>query len=114
MTSDHSKFVDPTVHQAPVSGQASFPTILPPGRQLPVVVRNRDRDPLAEDEDSFSIDLDNEAVLREKQARLEVLDRVADFCRLTRANAQTTQEVMGMQNPTYNKQKKRAIELSLP
>ena len=66
-----------------------------------------------EDEDNFSIDLDNEAVLREKHARSEVLDRVAEFFGLTRANAQTTQEVMGMRNPVYREQKKRAIELTL-
>ena len=54
--------------------QAHFPVILPQRRQLPAVVRHRDLDPFADEDDSFLIDLDNEAFLREKQARSEVLD----------------------------------------
>ena len=112
-TSDQSRRADSAVDQAPAQGP-SFPLILPSRRQLSGVSRLRDRDSLTEDVDSFSIDLVNEAVLREKQTRSEVLDRVAHFCGLVRANAQTTQEVMGMINPFYSEQKKRAIELSLP
>ena len=79
---------DPAVVQAPAQGPASFPLILPSHRQA--------------------------TILREKQTRSEVLDRVAEFCGLIRANAQTSQEVMGKQNPVYSEQKKRAIELTLP
>ena len=69
LTSAQPKVVDPAVDQAPAQGPANFPLILPQRQQLPVVVGHRDRDPFAEDEDSFSIDLDNEAALGEKQAR---------------------------------------------
>ena len=44
----------------------------------------------------FSVVLENEAVLREKQARSEVLDPVAKFCGLERANAEAKKEIMGM------------------
>ena len=104
------KVVDQAVDQAPARGPAHFPLILHQNRQLPAAVRHRDRDSLAEDDDSYSINL----VLREKQARSEVLDRVAEFCGLARANTETKKEVMGMQRPIYNEQRKRAIELSLP
>ena len=60
------KVADPAVDQAPARSSANSPLILNQRRQLPAVVRHRDRDPFAEDEDSFSIDLDNEVVLREK------------------------------------------------
>ena len=68
----------------PVS-QAQFPVLLPQGqgRPLPVLVRRGDLDSLYGDE-NFSLDLDIEAILREKQARSEALDRVAEFCKLDR------------------------------
>ena len=47
-------------------------------------------------EEEFSIDVDNEAVLREKQARSEALYRVAEFCNLDRQDPQIQKEVMGM------------------
>ena len=50
--------VDQAVDQAP----ANFPVLLPQRRQLPVVVRHRHIDPFADEDDSFSIDLDNEAL----------------------------------------------------
>ena len=98
------KVADPAVDHAPAQSSDNSLLILNQRRHLPAVVRHQDRDPFAEDEDSFSIDLDNEVVLREKLARSEVLDRVAEFCGLARANAETTKEVMGMQ---------RAIKLAI-
>ena len=69
--------------------QANFPVLAPQGqghRQglgRPVVARRDDIDSLFNEEE-FSVDLDNEAVLKEKQARSEVLDKVAEFCNLDR------------------------------
>ena len=66
--------------------QANFAVLAPQGqghRQglgRPVVARHDDLDSLFEEE--FSVDLDNEAVLKEKQARSEILDKVAEFCNL--------------------------------
>ena len=71
-------------------------------------------DHFAEDDDNYSIDLENEAVIREKQARSKALDRVAEFCQLERANAEARKEIMGMHRPIYHALKKRAIELALP
>ena len=65
-------------------------------------------------EEEFSIDLDNEAVLKEKQARSEALDRVAEFCNLDRQDPQIQKEVMGMRLPAYNAAAKKSIEISLP
>ena len=65
-------------------------------------------------EEEFSIDVDNEAVLREKQARSEALDRVAEFCNLDRQDPQIQKEVMGMRLPAYNAPAKKSIEISLP
>ena len=66
--------------------QAHFPVLVPQGhgqghgqgQGLPAVVWRDDLDSLYNEED-FSLDLDNEAILREKQARSEALDRVAEF-----------------------------------
>ena len=68
------------------------------GHGRPIVVRRDDLDSLL-NEEKFSIDLDNEAVLREKQARSEALDRVAEFCNLDRQDPDTQKEVMGMRLP---------------
>ena len=65
-------------------------------------------------EEEFSVDLDNEAVLKEKQARSEVLDKVAEFCNLNRQDPQIQKEVMGMRLPAYNAPAKKSIEISLP
>ena len=65
-------------------------------------------------EEEFSIDSDNEAVLKEKQARSEALDRVAEFCNLDRQDPQIQKEVMGMRLPAYNAPAKKSIEISLP
>ena len=62
-------------------------------------------------EEEFSIDLDNEAVLKEKQARSEVLDKVTKFCNLDRQDPQIQKEVMGMRLPAPAK---KSIEISLP
>ena len=78
--------------------QANFPVLAPQGqghRQglgRPVVARRDDLDSLFEEE--FSVDLDNEAVLKEKQARSEIL--VAEFCNLDRQDPQIQKEVMGI------------------
>ena len=68
--------VDQAVDQAPAQGPAPFPVQSPQRRQLPVVVPHRDMDPFTEEDDSFSIDLENGPILREKEARSEVLDKV--------------------------------------
>ena len=100
----------------PVS-QAQFPVLAPQGHGQrlgrPVVVRRDDLDSLFNEEE-FSIDLDNEAVLKEKQARSEVLDRVAEFCNLDRQDPQIQKEVMGMRLPAYSAPAKKSIEISLP
>ena len=80
---------------------------------LPVLVRHGDLDPFAAN-DSFFLDLQYEASLREKQTRSEVLDRVAEFCQLDRANAEGKKEIMGMRLPAYNARSKAAIDLALP
>ena len=58
--------------------QANFPVLVPQGQgQRPVLGRpvvRRDLDSLLDEE--FSVDLDNEAVLKEKQARSEILDKI--------------------------------------
>ena len=77
------------------------------------MVRCDDIDSLFNEEE-FSIDVDNEAVLREKQAHSEALDRVAEFCNLDRQDPQIQKEVMGMRLPAYNAPAKKSIEISLP
>ena len=71
-----------SVQDQPVS-QAQFLVLLPQGQGQPplVLVHRGDLDSL-NGEENFSFDLDNEATLREKQARSEALDshRVAEFC----------------------------------
>ena len=76
------------------------------------VVQWDDLDSLLDEE--FSIDLDNEAVLKEKQARSEVLDKIAEFCNLNRQDPRVQKEVMGMRLPAYNAPTKKSIEVSLP
>ena len=86
--------------------QANFPVMAPQGQGhkqglgRPVVARPDDLDSLFEEE--FSVDLDNEAVLKEKQARSEILDKVAEFCNLNRQDPRIQKEVMGMRLPAYN------------
>ena len=97
--------------------QANFPVLVPQGQgQRPVlgrpVVRRDDLDSLLDQE--FSVDLDNEAVLKEKQARSEVLDKIAEFCNLNRQDPRVQKEVMGMRLPAYNAPTKKSIEVSLP
>ena len=97
--------------------QANFPVLVPQGQgQRPVlgrpVVRRDDLDSLLDEE--FSVDLDNEAVLKEKQARSEVLDKIAEFCNLNRQDPRVQKEVMGMRFPAYNAPTKKSIEVSLP
>ena len=62
--------------------QAHFPVLVPQGhgqgQGRPAVVRCDDLDSLYNEEE-FWLDLDNEAILREKQARSGALDRVAEF-----------------------------------
>ena len=77
------------------------------------MVRRDDLDSLYNEEE-FSIDVDNEAVLREKQARSEALDRVAEFFNLDTQDPQIQKEVMGIRLPAYNAPTKEAIQISLP
>ena len=101
--------------------QANFPILVPQGQGQrqglgrPVVVRCDDIDSFFNEEE-FSVDLDNEAVLKEKQARSEVLDKVAEFCNLDRQDPRIQKEVMGMRLPVYNYNApaKKSIEISLP
>ena len=97
--------------------QANFPVLAPQGHRQglgrPVVARRDDIDSLFNEEE-FPVDLDNEAVLKEKQARSEVLDKVAEFCNLNRQDPQIQKEVMGMRFPAYNAPAKKSIEISLP
>ena len=86
--------------------QANFPVLVPQGQvqgQRPVlgrpVVRRDDLDSLLDDE--FSVHLDNKAVLKEKQARSEILDKIAEFCNLNRQDPRVQKEVMGMRLPAY-------------
>ena len=99
--------------------QANFPVLVPQGQvqgQRPVlgrpVVRRDDLDSLLDEE--FSVDLDNEAVLKEKQARSEILDKIAEFGNLNRQDPRVQKEVMGMRLPAYNAPTKKSIEVSLP
>ena len=96
---------------------ANFPVLVPQGQgHRPVlgrpVVRRDDLDSLLDEE--FSVDLDNEAVLKEKQARSEVLGKIAEFCTLNRQDPRVQKEVMGMRLPAYNAPTKKSIEVSLP
>ena len=99
--------------------QANFNVLVPQGqghRQglgRPVVARHDDIYSLFNEEE-FSVDLDNEAVLKEKQACSKVLDEVAEFCNLDRQDPQIQKEVMGMRLPAYNAPAKKSIEISLP
>ena len=77
------------------------------------MVRRDDVDSLFNEED-YSVNLDNVAVLKEKQARAEALDRVAEFCDLNRQDPQSQKEVLGMRLPAYNAPAKKSIEISLP
>ena len=105
-----------SVQDQPVS-QAQFPVLVPQGQGQrlgrPVMVRRDEIDSLFNEEEFF-IDLDNEAVLKEKQARSEALDRFAEFCNLDRQDPQIQKEVMGMRLPAYNAPAKKSIEISLP
>ena len=96
-------------------GHDQFPVLLPQGqgRPLPVLARLGDLECLFEDE-NFSLFLDNEAALREKQACSEALDKVAEFCKLDRQGSDAKREFMGMRLPAYNAPARKSIELSLP
>ena len=95
--------------------QAQFPVLLPQGqgRPPPVLVCRGDLDSLY-GEENFSLDLDDEAALREKQARSEALDRVAEFCKLDRQDPEAKREIMYMRLLAYNAPANKSIELSLP
>ena len=107
-----------SVQDQPMS-QAQFPVLVSQGQGQrqglgrPVVVRHDDIDSLFNEEE-FSIDLNNEAVLKEKQARSEAVDRFAEFCSLDRQDPQIQKDVMGMRLPAYNAPAKKSIEISLP
>ena len=100
--------------QVQPAGQDQFPVLLPQGQGQPLLVlaRHGDLDSLYRDE-NFSLDLDNKAALREKQAHSEALDK-AEFCKLDRQDSDAKREVMGMRLPVYNAPARKSIELSLP
>ena len=112
-TDQRSVQLQRSAQDQPVS-QAQFPVLVSQGQGQgrPVVVPHDDLDSLYNEEE-FSIDVDNEAVLREKQARSEALDRVVEFCNLDRQDPQTQKEVKGMRLPPYNTPTKKSIEISL-
>ena len=107
MQSDQRSVQLRSVQDQPAS-QAHFPVLVPQGQGQrqglgrPVVVRRDDIDSRLFNEEEFSVDLDNEAVLKKKQARSEVLDKVAKFCNLDRQDPHMQKEVMGMRLPVYN------------
>ena len=92
-----------SVQDQPAS-QAEFPFLVSQGQGhrlgRPVVVRHDVIDSLFNEDESSIID--NEAVLKEDQARSEVLDKVAEFCNLDRQYPQIQKEVMGMRLPAYS------------
>ena len=106
-----------SVQDQPVS-RVQFPVLVSQGQGQrqglgrQVVVRRDDLDSLYNEEE-FSINVDNEAVLREKQARSEALDRVAEFYNLDRQDPQIQKDVMGMRLPAYNAPAKKSIKISL-
>ena len=105
-----------SVQDQPVS-QVQFPVLVSQGQGQrqglgrPVVVRCDDIDSLFNEEE-FSIDLDNEAVLKEKQALSEALDRVAEFCNLDRQDPQIQKEVMGLKRGEVGQEVSRSGGLS--
>ena len=89
-----------TAHIQP-EGQGQFPVLLPrgQGRPLLILARRSDLESLFEDE-NFSLDLDNEAALREKQACSEALDQVAEFCKLDSQEGSHGYEATRLQCPS--------------
>ena len=106
-----------SVQDQPVS-QAQFPVLAFQGQGQghrlgrPVVVRHDVIDSLTMKMSSPL--LDNEAVLKEEQARSEVLDKVAEFCNLDSQDPQIQKEVMGIRLPANNAPAKKSFEISLP
>ena len=66
------------------------------------------------DEDRFSDFPESEASFIAKQARSELLDRVANFCELERGDSEDQRKVMGMNRPTYHDPARASINLALP
>ena len=89
MQSDQRSVQLRSVQDQPVS-QAQFPVLVFQGQGhrlgRPAVVRHDVMDSLTMKMSSPL--LDNEAVLKEEQARSEVLDKVAEFCNLDRQDPQ--------------------------
>ena len=115
-TQSDQRSVQPcSVQDQPVS-QAQFPVLVSQGQGhrlgRPVMVRLDVIDSLFT-EDEFSI-IDNEAVLKEEQARSEDLDTVAEFFNRDRQDPQIQKEVMGIRLPAYNAPARKSIKISLP
>ena len=53
-------------------------------------------------------------MLKEEQARSEVLDTVAEFFNRDRQDPQIQKEVMGIRLPSYNVPARKSIKISLP
>ena len=104
--------VQPVLHSAAqpvVQPELSEAQIQAPPRLL---VQDH-QDPHAE-EDKLSVDILDEASLREKQARSELLDRVAKFCDLKRTDSEDTTKVLRMSNSPYHAPVAAPINLALP
>ena len=76
---------------------------LSPRRQLqaqaaPSLVRTLLQDSLVEKDKQSSVDIIDEATFHQRQARSELLDRVAKFCGLKRTGVTDTTKVIGMMN----------------
>ena len=56
----------------------------------------------------------SEAYLIAKQARSELLNRVANFCGLERGDSEEQKRVMGMKHPYYHGPARATISLALP
>ena len=66
------------------------------------------------DEDRLSDFPESKASLIAKQARSELLDRVANFCELERGDTEEQKRVMGMKRPLYHDTARSTIKLALP
>ena len=64
------------------------------------------------DEDQLS-DFPESEASNAKQARSELLDRVANFCELERGDTEEKKRVMGMKHPLYHDPARSTINLAL-
>ena len=85
-----------------------------PHAAVPVLIEQPVLDPFNE-EDRFSLDLIDEASLREKQAHSEIYSYwVSQFCNLERSDGEDKRQVLGMEYLIYDAPVRASINLSLP